>query len=189
MSRKAKIITVLILLTAFLMPRTKVTHEISGERVLGEMLNLEFEMIGKSTYDPTSIYKYWRWKPGTPITLWDSISKEIWMQKASETEKFEPPESIDFSCYNVILSYGREILDIEYRSDSHYGANSCVLFITFSEVHDGNIVYFYKVEKMSFVPWDLEPGCYIMKGEERILTSINDLNEYDFEHDGYIPGI
>ena len=76
-----------------------------------------------------------------------------------------------------MISYGRRIVDLGKRHSPYYNRKSYILSPTFEEEHQGEKVFFYKLDKGIYLDMTYyETETYIMKGEERIF-----LGKYDVE--------
>ena len=130
-----------------------------------------FQYIGKSSFDSAYI-QLSGFNEGTQYTWWDQVQSEKSMLYEMELAGFTFSESIDYSENYVIVSYGREILDMAHVYTQPRNL-SPFLIVTFSEHHDGETVYFYKTEKIGFAPCSMISYCYVMKDGERIFVSKN----------------
>ena len=130
-----------------------------------------FQYIGKSSFDSAYI-QLSGFNEGTQYTWWDQVQSEKSMLDEMELAGFTFSESIDYSENYVIVSYGREILDMVHVYTQPRNL-SPFLIVTFSEHHDGETVYFYKTEKIGFAPCSMISYCYVMKDGERIFVSKN----------------
>jgi len=181
----------LLVVLVYIMPiRTTVIDDNDGSLEKGEIIDMAFKLVGQSQYNPQTIYEQLRWKVGSPITLWENISEKNTLNDFSEREEFVIPANVDLQNYNLLLSYGRKIVGMEYQLAPYYGELNYALTIIFAEQHEGNVIFFYQIDKKTFVPWNLEPQCNVMEGDEKIyIEDIRNLNEYDIDREGYSPGV
>ena len=139
--------------------------------------DMDFESIGKISYEPTNRYR--ALTPASPIMLLNSSAG--WSSALGGD--FIVPADIDvnFDTHQLILSYGRQILQMECAVNPHYGESIYTLIFTFAEEHEGNQVFFYLIEKdKQFMPLGVFSPCYVMSGDEKIFyTEVYELNEKD----------
>ena len=161
---------------------------VSNERAEPEIM--QFEYMGQSQYFSKELFKG-RWRVDRPITYWQNIYYyENDLETSATVCDFSIPESLtpemfDFENYGLILSYGRQILDMERQYRSVYGMYEVI--VTFAEEHEGDVVFFYRIDNINVLPSSKESSGYVMSGEEKIfLEDIQDLNEYE-PNDGW-PG-
>lgn len=171
-----KIAVFLIVLLLCLFPWN--SRQAKGEDIVN-MIN--YEAIGSSEYDPTITYETYNIRERTPISLWVLVGSDEYLDRLQGYDKFVIPfDSIDYSAKTLLITYGREIREIEGTKTNEYDTWDVTLTLTFSDNHRGNMVFFYLLPRAEYAPDGCPTPTYIANNDGRIYVGndIAELNEY-----------
>ena len=136
---------------------------------------LDFSLIDNSIYNPAiheGIPYYLDNSDGKAImTIGGFIVKgtyvgwvHIWdiegMNLVADANEFSSLCDIDFNQSDLIVSFGREITEMQCYRNNSYPDSFEVLAVTYSEPHHGSKVFFYQIPKTSIVYHGLEAPYY-----------------------------
>ena len=82
----------------------------------------------------------------------EAVSNQSDLNFSAKSAEFDSPNDFDFDTYNLIISYGREIISLG-REPAHsmniYGANLVHYCVTFGNEYFDGIAFFYRTHKDS----------------------------------------
>ena len=143
-----------------------------------EKFSISFELIHESEYNENIAKTNHGRASIIPFTSYKLILSnwgQEYLIEMSESEGFIPPENFDFENYSLLITYGRQIVELECNIDkwlsTHYDtgkplADNFTIIPTFGEEHFGEKVFFYKIEDRGYHPFSY--GAYIMVGDEKV---------------------
>ncbi len=154
---------------------------------VGKDKEVSFRYLGDSSYDPYDISKDNRYKEGTPITYWRIANDKETIEEYISWDKFHCDAQIDYNKYSLLISYGREIVNVKRKIDNTWGVGYYDLTLTFDAEHRGEKVFFYQIPKGLYAPAYMAGDCYIIRnGTATYIGSIDKMNKSAYEG---MPGV
>jgi len=147
--------------------------------VKDDVITLNLEFLQKSEYNSRAVKKLWGMDETLPFTFFESAHSQRTLDIFSNDGKFDtPPLDFDFENYCMLITYGRKAARLECIKSEYY-TESFLLISTFDEEYTGETVFFYQINKGSYVPSDLGLKCYIMNGAERVYlgSDVDSINK------------
>lgn len=146
---------------------------------------INFQLYKSYEVDTSGLRKKFLVVEGTPFVYFVQVYRlDSWKEMGEFWEtNFQFPEfdfdSDDFQDKHLVMSFGREVLEIEkIGSHSHGDSEEIEAAITFGEEYHDQTMYLYIMDKIHLY-MGLGSEFYIMDGSEKIFQgySIHDLNE------------
>ena len=152
--RRKIVITGLVLLTIL------ITYEISTFVIWRPV---SFQFVKSTDYNEDAAREIW-WQDrrvNEPFTWLEVTMNQQQFAELDKWSEFANTVSFDFENYCVLVSYGRELVELKrIRKVNSY------LRATFSE-YAGAKVFFYQLERHSYMPTGFYTEHYIMEDGER----------------------
>jgi len=129
-----------------------------------------YEFIGSSKYYKDRSVRYLqKTEKGEAVTWAEMINTESKYLRIKNRDEFEEPKEIDFTDSTLIITYGRELVNLEYEQDyKRTGKSGTALVFTYSNENVGDVAFFYKLKgNVEYVDLTYYSPTYVIdeKGE------------------------
>jgi len=126
--------------------------------------SVSYELVKVADYAEEDIMRkaLWKNRDDEPFTQLDIVMTQERLDEIIEWHGLTCTDSFDFKNYCLLIAYGRKIVDLKriYQVNSHLKA-------TFGE-YAGAKVFFYKLERHSYMPTDFYLEHFIMEDGKRV---------------------
>jgi len=130
---------------------------------------VKYELIGKSAYNGKSVRYMKKTEKGEAVTWAEMINTESKYSRIKNRDDLDAPSEIDFSDSMLIITYGRELVKLEYEQDyERTGKSGTALVFTYSNENVGDVAFFYKLKgNVEYVKLTTYSPTYVIdeKGE------------------------
>ena len=130
---------------------------------------MEYKYLGKAVYmDNPHYYDMLMVEPSEPFTWPEIINNERYFRETEQDYRFSYPSDleVDFENYYLFIVFGREVRELECEYNISYRGYH--MSITYEKKYQGNIVFFYEIEKRNYLA-PVYSACYWMDEGEKIF--------------------
>ncbi|MCL2529589.1 MAG: hypothetical protein FWE41_04580 [Coriobacteriia bacterium] len=161
-----------------------------AEEVERGEISMEFEYLMESAFDAAPFKNLLSVDENVPLTFYESFNNQDELADLATKRGFDYPKDFDFENYRLLVSYGRKVVQLEASNNTHYGPYFYYLIPTFAGTHSGDTVFFYRIDKRSYLG-NLHLECYIMLDAERVYfgSSISSENWDSFNDPAFYASL
>ena len=94
--------------------------------------------------------------------MFETLNVYDWIDSRCKYYNFDIPDKVlqnDCETNHILITIGRKVVELEYSCEMYN--DWPVLIVTFSEQHEGEVVFFYKIGPAFFTYSGVMSVCYL----------------------------